>query len=368
MRYLLIGLAALGLLLPGASLGSRYTVNCNGGADFTDPALAAAICAYWPGIVDTILIWPCVYQVTATGNSPLPPHDPLWPIQLGPQSPVFVSTGEAAVTVFEGQREIPAFYVREAAGSAEIQIQGFTFRELTAPIGKDSPYAGGHIVFVDNIVEDCNTGLYATSVSASSVVARNIIRNNGGPGIQIFHNSGLIEENDICFNTYGIQGTCCEEPTITNNHIHDNSGYGVYCGFHPTVVHNLIERNGTGVLVASHGTFEHNVIRANEIGMHHVGWGGSVHYNDICSNTEYNLQLSEYHTGNIDVTINWWGSTDPDLIALGILDCHDYVSGGRCAIFEPFCAAPGCGASAVQAVSWGAVKALFRSVDARGPN
>jgi len=368
MRCVLIGLVGLALTLPGVSVASRYTVNCNGGADFTDPALAAAFCAYWPGIVDTILIWPCVYQVTPTGTSPLPPYDPLWPIQLGPQSPAFVSTGGAAVTVFEGQREIPAFFVRDAAGSAEIQIQGFTFRELTAPIGKDSPYAGGHLVFVDNIVEDCNTGLHATSVSASSVVARNIIRRNDGPGIQIFHNSGLIEDNEICFNTDGIHGTCCEEPTITNNHIHDNSGHGVYCGFGPIVLGNLIEGNATGILVASHGTFEHNVIRANEIGIHHVGWGGSVHYNDICSNAGYNLRLSEYNTGDIDVTMNWWGSTDPDVIALGILDCHDYVSGGRCAIFEPFCEWPGCEPSPVQAVSWGTLKALFRRDDGRGPN
>ncbi len=46
-------------------------------------------------------------------------------------------------------------------------------------------------------------------------------------------------------------------------------------------------------------------------------------------------------------------------IAAGIYDCGDNP-GTACVNFEPFCVAPGCQPVAVEAKSWGMIKAMYR--------
>ena len=61
-----------------------------------------------------------------------------------------------------------------------------------------------------------------------------------------------------------------------------------------------------------------------------------------------------------DATMNWWGTTDPDLIAEHIWDCNDDPGLGVCILFDPFCKNPNCEPTLVEPVTWGAIKLLYR--------
>ena len=354
-RLLVLGVIAV-LALSTPAVADIITVDCNGGADFTDLRLAILSA----GAEDTVLVSPCTYFV----DPGLPPWYTLWPIELDDESPTIMSTGGAEVTILEGDRSIPAFYVPADSGVANTQMSGLTFRNLTTPIDRQSLYPTGRMVFVDNIVESCDEGLHANSVSSTSIVARNIIRDNDGLGMYIYHNSGLIEDNEICRNGNGIRGACCEEPTITGNHIHHNVGYGIATGFYGDISGNTIEDNGgSGIVMfgSAGGSITDNVIRNNGIGI----WIGGVLFectgNDLYGNLTYDLECSTYiGGGTLDATMNWWGTTDPEEIASHILDCNDGAGIGACIEFEPWCAAPGCDPVAVQPITWGALKSLYR--------
>ena len=202
-------------------------------------------------------------------------------------------------------------------------------------------------------------------MGGSGLIARNVIRNNGGSGINMYHFFGPIEENEICHNSgSGLVGVCCEEPTIQRNHIHHNSGNGISTSFYCYAYHNLIEHNG-GAGISPYMSFriEHNIIRGNSVGVmlpdHPLG---SLHFNDIYDNTSYAIDhwWHDPDPWEVDATENWWGTADPDEIAAAIWDCHDDPSIGTCVVYDPWCTTPGCEPVAVEATSWGAIKAMYR--------
>ncbi len=272
-----------------------------------------------------------------------------------------MSESGAAATVIQGDGTTSPFTVSAHTGDARIRIIGFTIRDTPTPVLNQTAVTA-EVLFTDNVVEDNATGVNVGQ--SRGLVARNTIHRNGEYALSIYHFDGVIESNEICGNAAGIRGVCCEEPQIRHNHIHHNAGYGIRTGFTGNITFNLIENNGTeGILCQCTGAMEHNIIRGNAVGVFAQSWAMcSLHANDICSNTSFNLQCSTGFTQftEWDATMNWWGTTDPDEIAAGIWDCEDDPDIWCHVLFDPWCATPGCDVTPIEPSSWGTIKAMFR--------
>lgn len=360
MRALLLLIAVSLVGLPCPAGAYIITVDCNGGAMYTD--LRSAILS--GGASDTVLVSPCTYFA----DPGVPPWVTLWPIELTSNSPTIVSTDGAASTIIEGDGTIPAFVITE---SARVDMHGLTFRNLTMPFENASGLSSSEYCFTDNIVEYCSAGLNASCTPSNAVVSRNIIRNNGGTGIYVYHNSGVIEHNEVCFNSggyysAGISGSCCETPEIRYNHVHDNISNGIKTGFTARLTGNLIENNShAGIWLRVYNYLDHNVIQGNTVGVeiNDAALHGVLvaDCNDICGNTSYNVRVTEYaEGGDWDFRTTWWGTTDPAEIAAGILDCNDDPALAACILFDPWADAPGCGGTPASSGSWGSIKAMYR--------
>jgi hypothetical protein len=333
-----------------------FTVDPLGGGDYlTLPQ------AWGPaGPADTIMMMPGTHLVGL--------NQPGWPLTLDAGSPTVIGQAGAEQTILLGDGLLVAFKVPAGTGDAHISFQGLTFRSLGELFRRMDPWSapgGGYLTFTDNVVEDCRSSyaLDASSCSPTSVVARNVIRNNTGGGIFVYHNSGHFQDNEICFNAWGIRGACCENPIIQGNHIHHNLGLGIQTAVYVyTVLDNLIEYNGSeGIELGLASQIEGNVIRYNSVGVETYSTTAEFHRNDIYGNTVFNVQIlgSRGRPWTWDCTMNWWGTTDPDAIAAGIWDCHDGSVGG-CVVFDPWCEFPGCQVSAVAPATWSSIKAMYR--------
>ncbi|MCK4410593.1 MAG: right-handed parallel beta-helix repeat-containing protein [Candidatus Eisenbacteria sp.] len=354
VRSICTGALAVALFLVlFASVASGWTVvvDPEGGGDFDNIPEAS----WYAGVDDTVLVMPGTYAIE--------PGYPLgWPINLHPNSPAFVSAGGADVTALEGDGTCCAFRVPSGEFQARTTVVGFTIRNTPKPIDKEYE-SGGLLHFTDNIIEDNGYGLDATW-GGHGLIARNIIRNNDGDGINMYHFFGVIEENEVCYNVSGIRGHCCEDPTIQHNHVHHNTYGGIGGGFYCYAYYNLVEYNGTGLSSGSGCRFEHNIVRGNAVGVALSDYPlGEMHFNDIYDNTEFAVRLYGYGESDgrgFDATENWWGTTDPDEIADMIWDCHDDPTIPVCVVYDPWCSAPGCEPVPVEAASWGAIKAMYR--------
>jgi hypothetical protein len=326
-------------LLPAPTVADIIYVHPGGAGDHTTipEGLANAT------IDDTVLVAAGTYTASGTG----------WPIALHSESPTIVSEDGAAATVL---RSGTPFRTTAGDHACRVRIVGFTITETPSPLARGDD-SWGQFLFTDNVVDGNSNGLDA-SVS-NGLIARNLIRDNGELGIYTYHFWGIIEDNEICGHVDGILGECCEEPTVRRNYIHHNTGTGSAPGFVAHQTENLVEHNGTGLYVGPDGEAQYNIIRYNEYGVRFNAVPTvPFHWNDIHDNTLYNLKVEACY-GELDATMNWWGTTDPEEIAAGIWDCHDDPNIDCCVLFDPFCHAPGCG-NPVKPSSWGAIKAMYR--------
>jgi hypothetical protein len=355
-RALLSCLLLLGLA-SGLASAATYTVDPAGNGDFTTiPEAWVSATAY--GCCDTVCVLPGTYVV----------GDGLWssPLEITQCSPWLVSRDGAEATLVAGDGQAVAFKISQWTDSPWAYIAGFTFRDLGELIYREWDQ-WGHFYFRDNIVENCG-GYYAVDASSctwDSWICRNEIRNNPGSGIYIYHNSGLIADNDVHDNARdGIRGACCEEPVIQGNHVHHNGGAGISTGFYGSILDNLVECNaGVGICSANAGgaRIVGNIVRGNEIGVK-LPMNGILdfHNNDLYDNTAYDLDVTHAWSGELDATMNWWGTVDPAVISSHVFDCHDDPGTALCVDFEPWCTSPGCEPTAVEPSSWASIKAMFR--------
>jgi len=351
MRAFCASTACLILLMCSSAVAINVTVD-------PSDSIQLITASHTAGRTDTVFILPGTHIVS-------------WPIHLTPNSPSYVGVGGPEGVILLGTGVEQAFFLDEGMWGAHIHLERITFRGLHEIIGRVSPIddAGGEIRFTDNIVEECGDGASYPALRAtacSGIIARNEFRNNLGYCIGTYHTTASVEDNEMYGSLGGIHDQCCESPAIRRNHVHDNSGVGIDTGYSEggPIEYNIIERNGgTGLSLGSYYAVEYNIIRENTRG---VACGGmlmgnsAVHYNDIYDNTEYNLMCVSEGPLNHDCTMNWWGSTDPLVIAEGIWDCNDDPELNATVVFEPFCMAPGCGSTPVEARTWGAIKALYR--------
>jgi hypothetical protein len=293
---------------------------------------------------------------------------PGWPLTLNSDSPTVMGPEAPGEAVLLGDGTTVAFVIPANTHNARMYFSRLTFRSLGELFKRaGSVEDGGTLKFTDNVVETCGSSYYVYALDASScgstaVIARNIIRNNPGMAIELFHNSGQVCDNEICYNLAGMGGVCCETPKIERNHVHHNTGGGIGTSFSYTVRDNLIEYNGYGLSIGSGGSFTGNVVRYNTIGVKAGETYAYFHHNDIYGNTAYNVQVRWSGGGTVtwNCTMNWWGTTDPAAIAGSIWDRNDDPGLLVSVNFEPWCEAPGCEVTHAEQSSWGSIKALFR--------
>jgi len=293
-----------------------------------------------------------------------------WPLPLTENSPCLVGDGGPDGVIIQGTGVEQAFFLDENVWDAHIHFEHITFLGLHEIIGRVSTSTGGAgvVCFADNIVEGCGGGASYPALrvtGCSGIIARNEFRDNLGYCVGTYHTSAAIEDNEMYGSLGGIRDQCCESPAVRRNHVHDNSEIGIDTGYYQggPIEYNIVERNGTGLTLGSYFDVEYNIVRENTRG---VACGGiavgnaAVHHNDIYDNVEYDLMSASEGPLNHDCTMNWWGSTDPLVIAAGIRDCNDDPDLNVTVVFEPFCVAPGCGSTPVQSRTWGAIKAMYR--------
>jgi hypothetical protein len=152
-----------------------------------------------------------------------------------------------------------------------------------------SDYGGDYVTIIDNVIshargQSSSTGIWFLGGSAGGhvLIERNLITNSD-VGIEIFNpntndlqTSLTIQKNTIINNIVGISIKDPCSPTIINNNIYNNST---------------------------------------------------------------NIELSLYASNDIDVTYNWWGTTDTQAISQSIVDFEDDFNLGK-VTFVPFLTEP----------------------------
>jgi parallel beta-helix repeat protein len=118
----------------------------------------------------------------------------------------------------------------------------------------------------------------------------------------------------------------------------------------PQIQRNLITRNSVGIKFSiseqnPYGgreptTIQDNTIAQNAIGIKIEGPFGhcTIQNNNIQDNSDYNLYLEDT-SSNVDVTNNWWGTTNTNAISQSIYDFEDDFNLGT-VTFTPFLTEP----------------------------
>ncbi len=152
-----------------------------------------------------------------------------------------------------------------------------------------------------------NSSDYGISYSNSTpTIEDNNIESNSYSGIEVDSGGGgIIRNNSIISNQYGIRTCGDSSPEISNNDISNNSNTGIYCreSANPIISYNTISNNNYGVLIDYNST-----------------WGGLVNpdigggdresdgKNNITGNKIHGVSNKTSH--NIMAKNNWWGDED----------------------------------------------------------
>jgi len=173
--------------------------------------------------------------------------------------------------------------------------------------------------------------------SPGAVISSNILTNYHsvvGSVIHIRRSSGaVIVNNHIKYGEVGISIGSSDDnirgPIIAYNTI-QNSSIGIDSfGGTPIIKNNLITGNNyfgvksSGIATGGSPIITYNVIKNNSVGLT-VSNHASIYYNNIYDNEEYNAQLSEEIIEDVNVTHNWWGSTEEEEIELKLYDYQDF--------------------------------------------
>jgi len=148
---------------------------------------------------------------------------------------------------------------------------------------------------MENTIIDADGKLDVITITSDKVKIKGFtIRNSGDQffdvGIEIQSSKNIIDNNIIIDNFHGIYiHNFKNENTFSNNHIKNNSYYGVYVKSNSNnnkSINNVFEANLDGIC-ASGGT-SHNIIKQNIFKLndrYSIGFGGQCYYNEIFDNT-----------------------------------------------------------------------------------
>ncbi len=224
---------------------------------------------------------------------------------------------------------------------------------VTSTISSHSSLISNNNVKGDIILGSVTLGA-VSAPAESSAVSNNIVEGSiisGSPQgtPQIFNNT---------VSSGGIQ--CTGYGSIFNNYVH-NCGTGIslnsirvfggYLACFATVENNVVVDNTNGITIylasLSYGsgtlvpTVQNNTITGNSVGisLDEMNYGATpiIRYNNLQNNSNYNFYLSA--PNNVDVSNNWWGTTNEAAINQSIYDFKNDFNLGR-ATFIPFLTEP----------------------------
>lgn len=160
------------------------------------------------------------------------------------------------------------------------------------------------------------------SVSRDSIVEHCIFE-YAFSGLQVHYSTATIRESLFRYNFEGVRFSTTDI-RIEHNDFLENY-YGIRC-----------EANGSRTTVTK------NSFRENDYAFFPVRkTGSSVRFfdNNIESSKVYQTNLGQTQNEDLDLSRNWWGTTDPGEIAAAIFDKRKDAILGK-VIFEPFLLAP----------------------------
>ncbi|MCS7125287.1 MAG: right-handed parallel beta-helix repeat-containing protein [Candidatus Bathyarchaeota archaeon] len=185
---------------------------------------------------------------------------------------------------------------------------------------------------------------------SSPRISNSIVSNSWGEGIRIDSGSPFIVNNTIINNRVAGIAIFGGAPLIVDNVI-ANGDMGVsIMGGSPKIYRNKIVMNGAeykegsggiGVGSNSQATIANNTISGNLNGVTLSYSPSLIIHNNIMGNKYYDARLWGSH--DVNVTYNWWGTTDTSLIDERIWDFYDDFRLGK-VIYTPFLSAPSPGA------------------------
>lgn len=205
---------------------------------------------------------------------------------------------------------------------------------------------GGSPVISNNTL----TGGVSMGTSDTPIITKNVITAKDGKGIQVNGGNGSILDNTIYGCEFGILlspvqmfgGTWPPYATVERNCIFNNT-YGISIGLGsrfdpgslcPTIQKNTIYGNSIGISIAVS-----NYLTTPRIAN-----------NNIQNNVQHNFYLGSGTSNDVDVTYNWWGTTDTQAINQTIFDFkYDFNLGT--VDFVPFLTAPNSEAPSIPSAS-----------------
>lgn len=115
-------------------------------------------------------------------------------------------------------------------------------------------------------------------------------------------------------------------PTIERNLISNSYGYGSDHDRH---------QSGIRIYEDANPLIQNNTITKSFRGITCDSSSATIIYNNIHSNTKYNIYLDSHATNDVNATYNWWGTTDTQAINQSIFDFKNDFNLGK-VIFTPF--------------------------------
>jgi parallel beta-helix repeat protein len=192
------------------------------------------------------------------------------------------------------------------------------------------------------------TGIGVGLDSSSVVIAHNNIFNRGGiymgppswPYLGGICYNATISDNNASYIGFNSDSTI--NATIERNIITFGSD-GVFLGAKATVmvVNNTIAFNNVGIRLDAGAASPviNNTFAFNNIGIRLGSSSQNISYNNFQNTSGYNIYLSSGATGKVNVTDNWWGTTDTQAINQSMYDSKNDFNVGT-VNFVPFLTAP----------------------------
>jgi len=241
-------------------------------------------------------------------------------------------------------------------------LSGSIMQYCTVEYGGESDTPAIKIVSSSPFIDHCiiknngNRGIYFKG--GSQKITNNVITNNLEGGIYSYGSTAIISENTITNNyasKWNSGGGIFVEwgmVTITYNIISNNSAYlggGIFAHYQyvgtAIISNNIISNNsantgggiyagaglglGKGMLTIKYNEIIDNFAVVDEGGGIHIVEQPAINYNNIYDNIPFDVyNYNAAGSPHVNVTYNWWGTTDEATIQAHIYDWSDDASRG----------------------------------------